>query len=243
MSPYTHTVVLNRKHEVADRTLALFLQKPDGFTFKPGQFIDLNLEISDQTGGTQTQLHTLTLASAPYQDELVVATRMRDTEYKRALQQLSPGSLVTLEGPAGMLTLSAKNQRPAILIAGGIGVTPFISMIEQATHEGSHRLLTLIYSNYRPEDAPFLKELKALETRNRNFRLIATMTRMDPSKSHWDGETGRVDAKMISSALTNRPNPTFYLAGSPDMVGAMYTLLEDMGIDDSDIRDEGFYGY
>ena len=243
MSTYTYTVALRSSTEVAHQTLALHFQKPEGFSFRPGQFVDVNLEVADTGERPRTQLHSLTLASAPCQNELIVATRMRDSGYKRTLQRLMPGAMVTIEGPAGMLTLSPKHQRPAILIAGGIGVTPFMSMATQAAYERSPRMLTLLYVNRRPEDAAYLPELQALEARNPNFHLIATMTRTRDSAQLWNGAVGRIDSQKIERALRGMADPLFYLAGPPDMVGATYELLERMGIADSDIREEGFYGY
>lgn len=243
MSTYTHTVALRRRTEIAHQTLAFHFQKPEGFSFRPGQFVDVNVEADDTGNLPRTQLHSLTIASAPCQDELIVATRMRDTGYKRALQRLMPGATVTIEGPAGMLTLSPKHQRPAILIAGGIGITPFTSMAMQAAHERSPRMLTVLYVNRRPEDAAYLPELQALEARNPKFHLIATMTRMQDSAQPWNGAVGRIDSQKIEVARKGMVDPVFYLAGPPDMVGATYELLERMGIADSDIREEGFYGY
>jgi ferredoxin-NADP reductase len=242
MGHYTHTVTLKARREVAERTLAFHFEKPEGFIFKPGQAIDLNLSIPDPTAGAGIELHTLSLVSAPYQDEIIIATRMRDTAYKRALRQLVPGSPVTLEGPAGMLTLPVKNERPAVLIAGGIGVAPFISMLRQATYERSSRGFALVYSNRRPEDAAYLKDLQTMERNNPNFRLIPTMTRVKDSGQGWTGEVGPIDEAKIEQACEGFSEPLFYLAGPPDMVESMYALLEDMGFDGY-IRSEEFYGY
>jgi ferredoxin-NADP reductase len=243
MGSHTHTARLKARREVAERTLAFHFDKPEGFTFKPGQAIDLNLVVAGAEGSARTQLHTLSLVSAPHQDEIVVATRMRDTTYKLALRQLAVGSSITFEGPAGLLTLSARNQKPAVLIAGGIGVAPFVSMLAQAAYEWSPRRLSLLYSNRRPEDAAFLEDLRALEQRNPNFRLIATMTRAGESGRGWDGETGLVDERKIRKASAGFVDPLFYLAGPPDMVESVYEVLENMGIDSGDIRVEEFHGY
>lgn len=242
MGSHTHTVRLKACHEVAEHTLAFHFEKPEGFLFKPGQAIDLSLSIPDMTVGAGTELHTLSLVSAPYQDEIIIATRMRDTAYKRVLRQLMPGSLVTLEGPAGMLTLPAKNERPAVLIAGGIGIAPFISVLQQATYERSPRRFALVYSNRRPEDAAFLKDLQAFEQCNPNFRLILTMTRLKDSRRRWAGGIGRIDEAKIGQACAGLSEPLFYLAGPPDMVESMYVLVEDMGFDGY-VRSEAFYGY
>src|SRR3546814_726977 len=171
----TYTVKLKAREEVADRTMAFHFEKPAGFAFKPGQAIDVILAHPDAAADTESSRHTFSLVNAPFQDELIVATRMRDSAFKRALGDLQPGEPVTLEGPSGALTLSTKNKRPAIFLAGGIGITPFVSMLAHAAHDQPARHLTLLYSNRRPEPAAFLDELQRLERHNQHLRLKATM--------------------------------------------------------------------
>ena len=113
---------------------------------------------------------------------------MRDTAFKRVLKTMSPGTEVKIEGPFGNLTLHNNLARTAVLLAGGIGITPFRSMVFHAAKEKLAHRIVLFYSNRRPEDAPFLDELQALEHENPNYKLIATMTRMKNSGKHWRGE-------------------------------------------------------
>lgn len=237
----SYTVALKARREVADRTMAFHFEKPTGFTFKPGQAVDITLP--DTGAGGDALLHTFSLVSAPFQDDLVVATRMRDSAFKRALGALPLGARVTLDGAAGSLTLSSKSSRPAVFLAGGIGITPFMSMLQQAAHEQSPRRLVLLYSNRRPEDAAFLDELTQLAQRNPNFRLIATMTQMSASQQPWGGETGLIDDAKIKLASTGLAEPIHYLAGPPAMVEALRETLDDAGIDEDDIRSEEFFGY
>ena len=131
-----HTVALRRREEVAERTLAFHFERPDAFSFKAGQAIDVLLPGGSGFGGADLR-HTFSLVSAPFEDELVIATRMRDGAFKRALGSLNDGSRVQLEGPFGSLTLHNDRTRPAVFIAGGIGITPFMSMLRQATSDSS----------------------------------------------------------------------------------------------------------
>jgi len=236
----TYTVTLQGRDEVADRTMAFHFDKPEGFAYKPGQAVDLALP---QQSGAEPQVHTFSLVSAPYQNELAIATRMRDSAYKRALQALADGEQLTLQGPSGSLTLSEKKIRPAVLLAGGIGITPFLSMLRQATHDASPRPLALLYSNRRPEDAAFLHELQQLAQRNPHLRLIATMTQMEQSRQPWDGDTGPIDAAKVRRAAEGYDKPVYYLAGPPGLVDFLRDLLEDAGVDEDDMRSEEFFGY
>ena len=228
--------------QVAEGTMAFRFGKPAGFAFKPGQAIDLVLPDAPADAGDAGR-HAFSLVSAPFEPELLVATRMRDSAFKRALGALAPGAPVLVDGPFGSLTLHNKRARPAIFIAGGIGVTPFMSILRQAAHDQLPQSLLLLYSNRRPEDAAFLAELQALEQANKRFRLVATMTGMAQSKQPWHGQTGTIDADLIRRVGAELPDAVHYLAGPPKMVEAMRTTLGAAGVDDDDIRSEEFYGY
>ncbi|MFC4522605.1 ferredoxin--NADP reductase [Cupriavidus pinatubonensis] len=239
----TYETRLRAREDIAERTMAFHFEKPSGFSFKPGQAIDLILADPGSATDSQVARHTFSIVSAPFQDEVVIATRMRDSAYKHALKSLPIGAIAWLQGPSGSLTLHRDRGRPAILMAGGIGITPFVSMLRHATREQSPRQILLLYSNRRPEDAAFLVELNQLERKNRNFRLIATMTQVAKSNRPWEGATGPIDEDLVRKACSNLSSPVFYLAGPPGMVDAMRQLLNDAGVDDDDIRSEEFFGY
>lgn len=238
----TYQTRLKGREEIADGTMAFHFDKPAGFGFKPGQAIDVVLR-EPPAADPQSTRHTFSLVSAPFQDELAVATRMRDSPFKRALGSLSIGSPVDLEGPFGSLVLHNNRARPAVFIAGGIGITPFMSILRQAANDQLQQRLVLVYSNRRPEDAAFLGELRQLQQRNKDFRLVATMTGMSQSSRQWDGETGLVDRDLLERTGRDLAMPVYYLAGPPAMVEAMRQTLNGAGIDDDDIRSEEFYGY
>jgi ferredoxin-NADP reductase len=236
-----HDAVLQRKEDVADRTTAFHFSRPPGFSFKAGQAIDVVLPGPRE--GEPGERHTFSLVSAPDADELVIATRMRDSAFKRALGALPIGSKVQVDGPFGSLTLHRDGSRPAVFIAGGIGITPFMSMLRQGAAVADARMFTLIYANRRPEDAAFLDELTALAQRDQRFRVVATMTRASESTRPWTGERRAIDADMIATAVRMEARPVFYVAGPPAMVEAMRETLERAGMSEDDIRSEEFFGY
>lgn len=236
------TVRLQRREEVAHGTMAFHFDKPAGFHFKPGQAIDLVLQ-DPAVAGTGNERHAFSIVSAPHQGELMLTTRMRDSTFKNALARLPVGGTAEVEGPFGSLTLHNQTDRAAVLLAGGIGITPFMSMLRHAAHAGLEQRIVLLYSNRRPEDTAFLTELQRLEGDHPNFRLLATMTQMPDSRLPWMGETGKIDAALIERATAGLANPVYYLAGPPAMVGAMRDTLELAGVDGDDIRSEEFYGY
>lgn len=238
----SETVRLRRREEVADRTMAFHFEKPAGFSFRPGQAIDLILP-DPAVAGTDSGRHAFSIVSAPHEGELTVATRMRDSAFKNALSRLPVGGAARVEGPFGSLTLHNKQDRAAVFIAGGIGITPFMSMLRDAAHRAVPQRLVLLYSNRRPEDSAFLAELQRLEGERRNFQLVSTMTQMEESRLPWTGETGKMDDALLKRVGADLPNPIYYLAGPTAMVGALRQTLERVGIDGDDIRSEEFYGY
>jgi ferredoxin-NADP reductase len=126
---------------------------------------------------------------------------------------------------------------------GRIGITPFRSVLLRAAREALPHRLFLFYANHRPEDAPFLQELEALQRQNPRYTFVPTMTDMRRSDRSWRGETGRINQTMLAKHLKSAVSPIYYLAGPPGMVGAMRTVLHGMGVDDAEIRTEEFAGY
>jgi ferredoxin-NADP reductase len=236
----THTVKLVARQPVAQGTMAFHLEKPAGFEFRAGQALEVILPGPAEGDAGR---HAFSIVSAPHEGELVFATRMRDSAFKRALAVLPLGASLGIDGPFGSLTLHKKAERAGVLIAGGIGITPFMSMLRHAVEQRSAQTLVLLYSNRRPEDAAFLTELQALARRHPPLRLLATMTDMAHSTQAWDGATGHIDGAFVQRAVAGLPAPVFYVAGPPAMVEAMREALQDAGVDEDDVRSEEFFGY
>jgi ferredoxin-NADP reductase len=152
------------------------------------------------------------------------------------------GSPVTIEGPCGNLSLHEDSSRPAVLIAGGIGITPFRSVVlDAATHGRRHRLC-LFYSSRRAAEAAFMAELTALEREHPRLTMIPTLTGLDVPVD-WAGETGPVTRDMLQRHLGDLSAPVYNLAGPPAMVHAMQGLLAEAGIRGGDVHAEDFRGY
>src|SRR5687767_11984008 len=212
--------------------MAFRLSKPGGFSFRAGQSVTLSL-IDPPPAANSTQ-RIFSLASAPFEEGLAVATRMRDASaYKNALKRLPLGARIKLKGPRGLMTLHEDRSRAAVLIAGGIGITPFMSMLRQAAYDRLAQRLFLLCSNRRPEDAPFLAELQSLAQHNAHLRLLARMTDAD----------GFIDESTVKRFTGDATAPVYYLAGPPAMVTAMKSILRAGGVGDQDVRSEQFYGY
>jgi ferredoxin-NADP reductase len=193
----------------------------------------------DGKGATRS----FTIASAPHEAELMIATRMRDSTFKRYLKAAPEGTPVRIDGPNGEMVLHDDSARPAAFLAGGIGITPFLSMARHASRERLPHSIYLFYSNRRPEDAAFLAELREMEKRNPNYRLIATMAEPEKSAQPWSGESGFIRREMLERHLPDTASPIYYFAGPPAMAMAMQEMLQGMGIGEDAMRYEEFYGY
>lgn len=233
---------LVKKEEVADGTMAFYLEKPEGFDFIAGQYMTVTLIKPPETDN-EGDSRFLSIASAPNEKYLMVTTRIRDTAFKRVLKNLPVGSEIKIDGPEGSFYLHKDASHPAVFLIGGIGITPVFSILKNAAYQKLPHQLFLFYSNKRPEDAAFLKELQNLEQENPNFKLIATMTEIDNSKMPWQRETGYINKEMIQKYVGNLNSPIYYMSGPPAMVKAMRELAEKIGASDDDIKFEEFAGY
>lgn len=238
----------------AENTMAFYFDKPAGFVFKAGQYVDMTLVAPPETDA-EGDTRTFSIASAPHEPELMFATRMRDTAFKRVLKTVPINTEVEATNASGSLTLHHDATRPAIFIAGGIGITPFRSIILDATQRKLPHRITLLYSNRRTEDAAFLDELREAEKQNEKFALIATFTKPTPpgTEPHTNilknvsmssgVETGHITAETMKKYAPDLAASIYYIAGSPAFVEAMRQMLDTAGVDGNNVRSEDFAGY
>ena len=233
---------LVRREEVAEGTMAFHFERPAGFAYEAGQNVLVTL-VEPPEDDAQGPSRAFTLASAPHEPGLTIATRMRDTAFKRVLKRAPLGTAVEIEGPSGFMTLHEDAARPAVFLAGGIGITPFLSMARHAAHSRLPHQIVLFYGNRRPEDSAYLDALLALEKSNPRYRLIPVMSEAHKSARPWSGEKGFIDRALLERHLRDLKAAVYYFAGPPAMAAAMQQLLAGAGIAEDDMRSEEFYGY
>ena len=204
---------LRRRELIADQTMAFHFERPSGFQFKAGQTLDLTL-INPSETDAEGNTRTFSITSAPHDTDLVIATRMRNSAFKRVLASAPLGTSVEADGPMGSFTLHRNVTKPAIFLAGGIGITPFRSMIRDAVARNLAQPLWLFYSNHRPEDAAFLEDLQRLAGDTPSFHFVPTMTKMANSKSPWPGETGVIRSRDDEPLSVKPTRPRVLRRGS-----------------------------
>jgi ferredoxin-NADP reductase len=231
---YAVTTVLESRAETPGVHLVR-VAKPYGFDFRTSQAARLYLQTDDAE-----QAHPLSISSSPTRGYLEFAVRHSPTAFKRAFFALKPGDTVGIDGPYGRFFLDTEH--PAILIAGGIGITPLKSMVEYATDVQLATLMTLIYSNRVPHEVAFKDNIDAMAKRNPYLDIIYTITR--PESHHaWSYRTGRIDENSLRDVTSHKPDARFYIYGTPNMVHDTIQLLFALGIPPEHILQEQFRGY
>jgi ferredoxin-NADP reductase len=212
------------------------------FSFEAGQTCDLTIaapQYQDDKGSSRTFSIASSPADAP---RVLVATRLTGSAFKRSLLEAPVGFEVELDGPFGSFVLHKNGSKPAALFAGGIGITPFRSIVKDATERRLPHAITLFYSNRTPASTAFLPELEAWVRLNPNLRLVATVT--DPTGAvAWSHSVGLMDARLVAPHIDDWAKAICYLAGPPAYVKAMRTALDEIGADPDNIRSEEFSGY
>ena len=232
---------IKEKHEVAKGTLLVtFDLLGEEVDFRPGQYFFVTLpDIGDQDE-KGLRRHITVVTSPNEKGVLGLATRMRDSAFKRTLGKLAVGTEVEVEPPKGAFALPEDPSRPFVFVAGGIGITVFRSMLRYIREERLPHRVTLIYSCRDRESAAFLDELLELEQELPDFRLVLTMTQ-DPG---WTGETRKVDAAFFKDYLGDDLNRfTFLVAGPPAMAEGVQEALAEAGVDEQNVIAERFSGY
>jgi ferredoxin-NADP reductase len=233
-------LILSDKRDIAENTKAIWFQPEKPLRFTTGQFGDFTLvdpPFTDERGNTRT----FSFASTPESDRIMIATRMRDSAFKRSLEKLPIGTPVQLMGPMGSFTLHKDPIRPAVFLAGGIGITPVRSIVEQATqHRKPHQIL-VFHSNRTRAQMAFCEDFQVWCRGNMNLSFIPTLTEERPKD--WKFELGKIDRRMLSGYISDMHAPVYYIVGPPPMVAAMKELLKETDLDEMQIKSEEFAGY
>jgi ferredoxin-NADP reductase/nitrite reductase/ring-hydroxylating ferredoxin subunit len=208
-------------------------------------FFDIGGVYDDPKG----PIRHFTLASSPTEDFIMISTRIRESPYKKRLASLEEGTKVMVKGPQGKFTLDEDYSKSAIFLSGGIGVTPFRSMIKYATDENLPIKIVMFDSNRNQQNILFKNDFDDCANRNKDLRVIYTITEEEQNQStdnDWKGEKGRIDKAMLTRHLSpyELEKSIFYICGPPAMLRAMQDLLQqNVQIPKEQIKVEEFTGY
>ena len=201
--------------------------------FLPGQYIDLYVEtpyIHEVAGYsiTSSPLEKSTISIA-----VKKLPRANATVYLHEVCQV--GDTLALKGPGGEFYYSSDSNEDVMLIAGGIGVTPLLSMCRYIYSAGLPAMVTLIYSAKNPAEMAFMEELSRMEACSQNFRCLFTVT--DLGSEPWTGSVGRINPEMLRTFIEPGRNDIF-ICGPPGMPEDLIQMLKELGVDESQIKAE-----
>jgi ferredoxin-NADP reductase len=231
---------IKEKRDVAKGTLmVVFDLLGEEVDFQPGQYFWVTLLDPPYDDEKGPRRHITVVTSPTERGVLGLATRLRDSAFKRSLAELPEGTEVEVEQPKGSFVLPQETDKHYVFLAGGIGITVFRSMLRYIADEGLPHRVTLVHSNRDRESTAFYDELRELEAANANLEIVFTMT----EDSGWDGETRRIDAEMLRDHLGDLDTYTYFIAGPPGMVEGVSGALQEAGIPEDQTRSQGFSGY
>lgn len=228
------------KHEVAEGTMEFRFSKPAGHSYRAGQFLDILLKAAPGAD-KMSYVHGFSFVSAPYEDHLAVATRMRGTPFKQAIRALPDNTPVQIDANFGDFVMHKNDAVPAVYIAGGIGVTPARSAIAQATHDRSAHDITLFYVNRSPARAAYNDDFRRFAAQNPHFHFVPVYTRDTAGEA--GAESGHLGAETLRRHVQDLAKPKWYVSGPEAFVKATRELLVSVGADEDNIRTEEFEGY
>jgi ferredoxin-NADP reductase/nitrite reductase/ring-hydroxylating ferredoxin subunit len=234
------------KEKLQGTDIITFRLTRNNLDFAAGQYAFFRLD--GVSGDAKGPVRHFSIASSPTEQDLLISTRIRDTPYKQKLASLENGIKIPAWGPQGEFVLHGDHSKQAVFLSGGIGVTPFRSMVKYATDKELPLRIVMFDSNRNESNILYKKEFDEWAARNKNLKIVYTITEEgepEQDNSQWKGERGRIDRAMMARHVDGKDleNSIFYICGPPGMLKAMQGLLQDLQIPKERIRVEEFTGY
>jgi len=231
--------ILTKKEDAAEGTMYTEFITEEEIKFAPGQFFRLSLInpiYTDNRGNSRF----FGFINTPSQVKLAATiTRNGPSAFKRSMFEALPGMEAEIDGINGNIVFSDDLDKVIVIVTGGIGVAPIMSLLRWENQESRGHKILLINSNTNRKRAIFLEELREYEHAIPNFKLEATMTQ-DPD---WGGETRRIDADYLKEKINLGEDNMYYITGTPRFVPDMVKHLRGIGADPAKMKFEIFTGY
>jgi ferredoxin-NADP reductase len=206
--------------------LSVVFERPRGFDYDPGDWVDL--AFADELRGGKTY----SLSSSPTEPELMITFKEGQSEVKRALASAAPGSSMRITAYGNDYEFQLDEHRDSVLIAGGVGVAPFRSMMKEMLDARRSGSIELVYLN-ATDDFLFKDELDAWQAQLPDAHVHYLVTK----------GVKRKDRERMLRELVPVTAHHYYVAGSEGMIESTEALLDSMGVDHDDIRIDSFGGY
>ncbi|MDB5972172.1 MAG: hypothetical protein JWQ90_4622 [Hydrocarboniphaga sp.] len=206
------------------------------FTFLPGQFLNVSLWI----GGAKMN-RSYSISSSPTQRgfvDLTVRREPRGAVSRHVDDVLKVGDVIEAGGPVGRFTFTGAEASSIVLIAGGVGITPMMSIARFLTERAWTGDIFFLYACRSPADFIFAKDLAELQRFNSKLHVTVTMER--PEGTDWQGPRGRITRELLTQTVPDLTSRRIHLCGPPVMMDAIKTLLAEMGVPPKQVKTEDF---
>jgi len=204
--------------------------EPVDFVFKPGQFLNLYLNKE----GEPPNARPYSICSSPLNKEYIELTIKIRQNFTQKVNQLKEGDVVRISGPFGTFVYDEHTMTHVVIMAGGCGIAPYISMIRYVNDKKIDNKITVFYSSRTCDDFVHREELDRIQEENKNIKIIYTCTR-EPEDSPWKGERGRVNENMLRRHLGSPDEKHYFLCGPAEMVESGVKMLKNIGAKDDRI--------
>ena len=233
---------LIERKEVADSVFSFSFEPSHRFGFTPGEYLEVTapLSRSDSRGNRRS----FSLASAPSEKVVKLGIRLpqEPSRFKKFMMDMKPGDYLYTNHRQGDFTLPKKGGR-YVLIAGGIGITPFRSMVAEAVlNQDDSNDIVLFYQASETNQFAYKKILSNPKAKELGIQTVYVSSSKN-NPDDWKGESGFIDAEMLSKHTPDFKERTFYLSGPNAMVEAYTAMLKKAGVPRSRIRHDYFSGY
>jgi ferredoxin-NADP reductase len=204
--------------------------KPKNFKFTAGQYCLVSLPTVPQT---MDESRPFTFSSSPTYHEIELTFKKKG-DFTVFMFGLEVGDKIELSGPFGeSLNFDESVKDDLVLVAGGSGITPFMSILRYIVEKDLKNNVILIYSNRTKQDIIYKDELEEIEKNNSNIKVIHCLTR-----EKWEGESGRINKDTLLKYVKKPKNRLWYVCGPPKMVGDLRKIVLDMGVSEERLRIE-----
>jgi ferredoxin-NADP reductase len=207
--------------------------RPDGFEFVAGQFLTVRVRLDGRDVA-----RCYSISSPPSaRGYLDISVKRQGLVSNLLHSTLKPSVSVSLKAPAGAFVYPGDDDRPLLLLAGGVGITPLLSMLRHATDVDPSRPVTLLYAAHREDGLAFRDELAALSRRHPQVRTAFAVAHPPQSSSVYPG---RIDEGLITAMMPDVRHSIAFICGPRPMIDAMREVLWSLGLSDDQVRFERF---
>ena len=209
--------------------------KPAELSYKPGQYMLVTIK-----SGDKELMHPFSFSSSPTEKEYIEFTKkFTPNEYSVVLKTLKLGDWARIDAPYGKFTFEGEYSKIALL-TGGIGITPFRSIMRYCTDKQLSTSIVLLYGCRAPSEIAFGNEMKEMQRQNKNLKVVLTVN--EPNGA-WKGPVGNITAELVEKEIPDYKERVFFACGPPGMVQAMTNLIKELDLPETKLRLESFVGH